>query len=345
MADVELRTESGLAYREALGEGPAPGDPVVLLHGFPESSRMWGPLMAGLAAAGRHCIAPDLYGLGDSVVESPITFERTLEAFTEFIEERDLPRVGLVVHDWGGFIGLAWACEHPDRVSSLVISSAGFFSDGKWHGMAEAIRGEQGEAIVAAIDREGFAGLLEASGNAFDEDDIADYWRPYEDGRGRRATLDFYRSMDFEKLAPWRGMLGELGVPTLLLWGAEDQFAPIAGAHRFQREIPGASSSRSRASGTSSTTRPRSARSPRCLPFSRADLFPPARGAVGVPVGAHQPAPGLGKAINVLAPLLRRIEPARRVPRPVGLDLPRSMDFPRTLRLRLRLVAGFRLTP
>jgi haloalkane dehalogenase len=237
MEAVVLRTESRLAYREAVGNGPGSGDPVILVHGFPENSRMWEPLMAELSAAGRDCVAPDLYGLGDSLPEGPITFEATLEDFSKFMEGRDLPRVVVIVHDWGGFIGLAWACEHPDRVAALVISNSGFFSDGKWHGMANAIRGEQGEAIVAAIDRDGFAALL---GEAFDLDDIAAYWKPFEDGRGQRATLDFFRSMDFEKLAPWQGKLGALGVPTLLLWGADDRFAPLAGGERFQREIPGA---------------------------------------------------------------------------------------------------------
>ena len=87
-------------------------------------------------------------------------------------------RVVLVVHDWGAFIGLAWACDHPEQVTALVISNGGFFSDGKWHGMAEAIRGEQGEAIVAAIDRDGFAALLRSADSAFDDDDIDAYWKP-----------------------------------------------------------------------------------------------------------------------------------------------------------------------
>ncbi len=239
MAEVRLRIEEGFAYREALADRSR-GDPVVLLHGFPESSRMWGPLIAALADAGRSSFAPDLYGLGDSSIEGSVTFEGTLESFTAFMEERDGHRVALIVHDWGGFIGLAWACDHPERISSLVISNAGFFSDGRWHGPAEAIRGEQGEALVAAIERDGFAAALNAGGNAFDEEDVAAYWKPFEESRGQAATLGFYRSMDMEKLAPWQGKLSELGVPTLLLWGAEDEFAPISGAHRFQREIPGA---------------------------------------------------------------------------------------------------------
>jgi haloalkane dehalogenase len=240
MSEVHLRREGEIAYREALPDGTETGVPVVLVHGFPESSRMWVRLMEALAGGGRRCVAPDLYGLGDSTGDGPQTFERNLADLTDLLAALGLGRVTLVVHDWGGFIGLAWACEHPHLVSSLVISDAGFFSNGRWHGMAEALRGEQGEAIVAALDRDGFAGLLRSqAGEAFSDEDVDAYWAPFEQGRGRRATLDFYRSMDYEKLAPYDGKLGELGVPTLLLWGADDEFAPLAGAKRFEREIPG----------------------------------------------------------------------------------------------------------
>jgi haloalkane dehalogenase len=227
-------------YRETTPAGEQSGDPVILVHGFPESSRMWEPLMNALSAQGRRCVAPDLYCLGDSDDPGPATFERNLEALGALHDELGLGRVAIVVHDWGGFIGLAWACEHQDLVSALVISDAGFFSDGKWHGMAEAMRSPQGEEIVAGLDRDGFAGLIRADGATFSEEDVDAYWRPFADGRGREATLEFYRSMDFEKLAPYDGKLAELGVPTLLVWGADDQFAPLAGARRFEREIPGA---------------------------------------------------------------------------------------------------------
>lgn len=239
MAEIELRRQGPLAYREALPEGDQTGAPVVLLHGYPESSRMWTILMKAIAGAGRRCIAPDLYGLGDPGADAPTTFEGNLAALGELVEALGFERLALVVHDWGGFVGLAWACEHPEAVAALVISDTGFFADGRWHGMAEAVRGEQGEELVGAIDRDGFAALLRASGDPFDDADIDAYWAPFEDGRGQRATLDFYRSMDFAKLAPYEGGLAQLGVPTLLLWGEDDPFAPLAGAERFQREIPG----------------------------------------------------------------------------------------------------------
>ena len=196
--------------------------------------------MEQLAAVGRRSLAPDLYALGDSTGPLPATYETNLEAFGAWIEELGLDRIALVVHDWGGFIGLTWACQNPDRVDALVISDTGFFADGKWHGMAQAMRGEQGESLVAALDRDGFAGLLRSSGEeVFSDEDVDAYWAPFADGRGRQATLDFYRSMDFDKLAPYQGKLAELGVPVLLLWGGDDPFAPLAGARRFEREIPG----------------------------------------------------------------------------------------------------------
>ena len=241
MAPIELRTDGEIAYREAIPDTET-APPVLCVHGYPESSRMWVAVMEALAASGRRAIAPDLYGLGDSDSDDdPQTFEANLEAFTGFVDGLGLGRAAVCVHDWGGFIGLAWACDHPDAVEALVISDTGFFADGKWHGMAEAMRSEQGEQIVGAIDRDGFAGLLRSSGEGVFSDEAIDaYWRPFANRRGQRATLDFYRSMDFEKLARWDGRLGELGVPTLLLWGGDDQFAPVAGARRFEREIPGA---------------------------------------------------------------------------------------------------------
>lgn len=239
MGDVELKRAGAIAYREASPEGEASGAPVVLVHGYPESSRMWEPVMEALAAVGRGSVAPDLFCMGDSDDPGPATFERNRDVFAAFMDELGLGSVVLVVHDWGGFVGLAWACEHPDSVAALVISDTGFFSDGRWHGMAEAMRSEQGEELVGALTRDGFAALLRGDGAEFSDEDIDAYWRPFAEGRGRDATLEFFRSMDFGKLAPYEGRLAGLGVPTLLLWGAEDKFAFIGGAHRFNKEIPG----------------------------------------------------------------------------------------------------------
>ena len=223
-----------LAHLEA---GPAGGPVALLVHGFPQSSYMWRDVMPALSAVGWRSLAPDLAGFGDSPVDPPGTWERQVEALEGFRRELGVERCVPVMHDWGALIGLRWACEHPDAVAALVISSGGFFPDGKWHGMAKALRTpEVGEQALGGLDRDGFAGVLRASSQAFGDDAIDEYWKALADEPHRRNALELYRSGDFEKLAGLR--LADLEVPVLLVWGENDEFAPLAGAHRFERELP-----------------------------------------------------------------------------------------------------------
>ena len=207
---------------------------------------------------------------------APATFENSLERFAELDRARSASaRVALVVHDWGGFIGLAWACDHPDRVAALVISDTGFFADGKWHGMAEALRSEQGEALVGGARARRLRRAAQRRRRRSSTTPTIDaYWAPFADsGRGQRATLEFYRSMDFEKLEPWQGKLAELGVPTLLLWGADDPFAPLAGATPLRARDPGRPPGRDRGRrALRLSTSSRSAASPRSPAFSPSEL-------------------------------------------------------------------------
>ncbi len=222
-----------LAFREA---GPADGPVALLVHGFPQSSYMWRDMTPAIADAGWRAVAPDLAGFGDSPLDPPGTWERQVEALEGFRVERGVERCVPVMHDWGALIGLRWACEHPDAVAALVISSGGFFPDGKWHGMAKALRTpELGEQTLGGLDRDGFGAVLRASSEAFDDEAIDEYWKGLADEAHRRNALELYRSGDFEKLAGYR--LADLEVPVLLVWGDHDEFAPLAGAHRFEREL------------------------------------------------------------------------------------------------------------
>jgi haloalkane dehalogenase len=231
-----MNAAAGLAYREA---GPADGPVALLLHGYPESSYMWRHLLPELAAAGWRAVAPDLAGFGDSAPDPPGTWERHVESVERFRRELGIERCVPIVHDWGGLIGLWWGCEHPDAVDGLVVSSTGFFPDGKWHGMAKALREPgTGEQLLEAADRPTIAAVLRQSSAGIGDDALDEYWKAYADPERRRGHLDLYRSGDFEKLERFDGRLAALGVPVLLVWGATDPFAPLAGAHRFARELP-----------------------------------------------------------------------------------------------------------
>jgi haloalkane dehalogenase len=241
MADGELKRAAGMAYREAAADEPS-GDPVLLVHGFPQSSYMWRHLIPALATAGRRVVAPDLPGYGDSELEPPGTWERHVEALERFREALGLERLVLVNHDWGGWISMAWALDHSVPLSGLVISNTGFFPDGEWHGLGAALRTEgQGEALIDSISRDGLATMLGQMGSGFDPVAVDEYWKAYASEERRRGMLELFRSGDLEKLEPYAGRLGQLGVPTLVLWGEnDDEYAPVERAHRFGREIPGA---------------------------------------------------------------------------------------------------------
>jgi haloalkane dehalogenase len=227
----------GIAYR---AEGPEDAPVALLVHGFPESSYMWRHLLPALAEAGWRAVAPDLPGSGDSPPDPPGTWERQVEALERFRAGLGLENVALVVHDWGGLIGLRWACDHPGAASSLVISDTGFFPDGEWHGMAQAMRAEgTGEELMDNLDRDGFGALLRQSSPALDDEALDEYWKGFADEDRRRGHLELYRSGDFEKLAAYEGKLAALEMPALILWGKDDAFAPEAGAHRFHKELPG----------------------------------------------------------------------------------------------------------
>jgi haloalkane dehalogenase len=231
-----LARAAGLAYRAA----GAPSDRVaVLVHGYPESSYMWHRVLPALADAGWYALAPDLSGYGDSEPDRPGTWERHVEALDRFIGELTSERVLLVMHDWGVMIGLRWACDKPHAVSGLVISDGGFFADRRWHDLANAMRTPQeGERLVRSYTREGFDAAIRAASSGVSDEALAEYWKGFADDDRRLAHLELYRSGDFDKLAPYEGRVAALGVPTLILWGAQDRFAGVQLAHRFHAELP-----------------------------------------------------------------------------------------------------------
>ena len=228
---------AGLAYRSA---GESPDRVALLVHGVPESSYMWRDVLPALAGAGWRAVAPDLPGFGDSEPDPPGTWERHVEALGRFVTELDLGPVALVIHDWGVMIGLTWACQNPDAVRALVVSDGGFFSDRRWHDMANIMRTPgKGEEFIHSLTREGVAAALRSFSSGMTDEALEEYWKCYADETRRTGHLELYRSGDFEKVEPYEGQVAALGVPALVVWGAQDNFASVRMAHRFHDELAG----------------------------------------------------------------------------------------------------------
>jgi haloalkane dehalogenase len=107
------------------------GAPVVFLHGEPTWSYLWRKVIPPVRDAGFRCIAPDYAGFGRS--DKPLDFEwysydRHVEIVEALVEELDLSGATVVVHDWGGPIGLRVAIEQPDRFDRIVITDSGLFT-------------------------------------------------------------------------------------------------------------------------------------------------------------------------------------------------------------------------
>ena len=230
-----------LAHRSA---GPDDGPAALLVHGFPETSHMWLGVMDALAARGIRSLAPDLPGYGDSpfaAMDGAPLWRRFVDELEEWRRAAGLERAALVGHDWGGMIGCRWATEHPEAVSALVLTDTGFFTDGRWHGMAEVMRTPgQGEELVAGLAPESLGALLKSVSPGMSDAALAEYGRFLATEQGKQAVLDFYRTCEFTELADGPIGLGDIGVPALILWGEDDQFAPVSGAYRFKKMIPDA---------------------------------------------------------------------------------------------------------
>ncbi|WLA67698.1 alpha/beta fold hydrolase [Bradyrhizobium diazoefficiens] len=120
---VEIRGLK-IFYREA---GPADAPTVLLLHGFPSSSRMWEPLLP-LLADKYHLIAPDYPGFGNSSAPPPsgfaYTFDNIAGVIGELTAKLGLSRFVLFMQDYGGPVGFRMALAHPERTSAIIIQNA-----------------------------------------------------------------------------------------------------------------------------------------------------------------------------------------------------------------------------
>jgi pimeloyl-ACP methyl ester carboxylesterase len=226
-------------YREA-----GAGEPILLLHGVPTSSYLWRRLLPRLAGFGR-AVAPDHYGFGRS--DKPADADYSVPGYVRYLEgftaALGLDRLHLIVHDFGGPFGLAFAIAHPERVRSVVLLNTVFYSDYEWHPLAKIWRTPgDGEDLMAGWTRERFGeGLRKwlAHPENVTGADLDAYYEPIADPAMRAAILKLYRNTTPSEHPEWEERLRRLGVPALIVWGRRDPFLPPEWAERFHRDLAG----------------------------------------------------------------------------------------------------------
>jgi pimeloyl-ACP methyl ester carboxylesterase len=235
-------------YREA---GPSKAPAILLLHGFPSSSRMFDTLMP-LLADRYHLIAPDYPGFGNSQAPSPNEFSYTFDSIADivvaFTEAIHLDRYALYLQNYGGPVGYRVAVKHPERVTALIIQNAiaheglgrlqavrkGFWAD------REANEAKY-RAGLASIDT---ARLRHVNGSPHPERYDPDLWNDEVAFLARPGEADIQSDLfyDFRNnlaaFPAWQTWLRERRPPTLIVWGRNDPVFDIAEVAALKRDLP-----------------------------------------------------------------------------------------------------------
>jgi pimeloyl-ACP methyl ester carboxylesterase len=217
----------------------------VFVHGNPGSVDDWEGLIGAVAATGLRAAALDLPDFGETV--APRGFAHTVSGYAEFLDsalsELGVERVHLVVHDFGGPIGLTWAAANAGAVASLTLIDTGFLTGYRWHRLARVWRTPViGETVQAMTTRAGFRRLLIHNEPRGLPRDFVDGLYDHYDRRTRRAVLELYRATDEPGAAGAGFAASEASrdIPALVIWGEHDAYLPAKYAARQRDVLPSA---------------------------------------------------------------------------------------------------------
>ena len=119
-------------WMHVVDEGPRNADPILMLHGNPTWSFYYRRVIERFS---RHlrCVAPDHIGCGRSdkppATDYDYSLAQRVQDLDTLVRELELDQITLMVHDWGGMIGFAWAAQHPERIKRLIVTNTAAFTN------------------------------------------------------------------------------------------------------------------------------------------------------------------------------------------------------------------------
>jgi pimeloyl-ACP methyl ester carboxylesterase len=234
----------GVFYRQV---GPKNAPAVVLLHGFPSSSREFDTLIP-LLATRYHLMTPDFPGFGQTDAPPPssyaYTFDNLAGTIDRLLEQLKINRYTLYLHDYGGPVGFRIISAHPGRLRALIIQNANAYKEGlgaKWVGIAQywadpKVHPEVFDAFVSltATEQRHTLGISHPERYNPDTwiDEYAHLSRPGQ--REIQADLLYDYRTNVASYSEWQAWLREHKPPTLVGWGRNDPSFIAPGAEAFK---------------------------------------------------------------------------------------------------------------
>jgi 2-hydroxymuconate-semialdehyde hydrolase len=230
------RTSGGeIAYTDE-GDGP----PVVLLHGFPQSSFVWRDL-APLLAARFRVIVPDLIGTGDSDKPDGLPLGLAAQAtyIRELLDGLGVERYAVIGHSVGGGVAQLLALDGEGVDAMVLMSSTAF--DAWPTGLTREIQRTPPQQRVELFVHSGIRSSFRvgmAHPDRLSAEQVREYLRPWSGPGNVEAFFRFADAMDGNGLAGRDDDLGKLELPVLIFWGEDDAIFPPSVAERLNEAIP-----------------------------------------------------------------------------------------------------------
>lgn len=240
LADIDGLT---IHYEDTGGDGRA-GGPVFFMHGEPTWSFLWRKVIPPVRDAGYRCIAPDMAGFGKSDKPTDIgwySYDRHTAVMAALLEQLDLRDATIVVHDWGGPIGIRLFVEHPDRFSRLVAMDTGVFTGHQrmsdaWHAFRDFVERTEDLPISMLVRN--------AVARGMDDETAARYDEPFADAASKAGARAFPLMIPLTPDAPGAetgqrvlAALREDTRPKLVLWADSDPVLPLEVGRKFADAI------------------------------------------------------------------------------------------------------------
>src|SRR3954454_8664021 len=224
-----------------LTAGPDDADEaVVFVHGNPGAGREWADLLGrggGLARA----VAPDMPGVAGA--DKPRDFPYNLDGYARHLggvlDELGIRRAHLVMHDFGGPLGLTWAAGNVDCVASVTMVNTALLIGYRWHRFARIWRTPGGgELLNYTATRPVYRVLLKRDNPRLTRDQLDDLYDQFRAFAPRRAILKLYRATEPDSLEPLAERFRERDLPALVVFGTADAYIPREQAERQRQAFP-----------------------------------------------------------------------------------------------------------